>query len=243
MSTLVWAHRGASGYAPENTLEAFAMAAEMKADGIELDVQLTADGEVVVAHDETIGRVSNGSGYVKDFTLAQLKKLQFNRTHPEYTDARIPTLQEVYDLIAPTGLTVNVELKTSIFRYPGLQEKCIRIAERAGMQERIIYSSFWHPSLLELRQLLPEAKIGFLYADGWLNPAEYCRRWHGDALHPDQNAVDRELAERCRKEKIELNVWTVNKRADMQRLTDWGVNALITNYPDIARSVIEKKKQ
>lgn len=92
--TLVWGHRGASGYAPENTMAAFEKAVEMGADGIELDVQLTKDGELVVIHDETIDRVSDGSGWVKDYTYAKLIKHNFNRTHPEYEHAQIPTLEE-----------------------------------------------------------------------------------------------------------------------------------------------------
>ena len=92
--TLVWGHRGASGYAPENTMAAFEKAVEMGADGIELDEQLTKDGELVVIHDETIDRVSDGSGWVKDYTYAKLIKHNFNRTHPEYEHAQIPTLEE-----------------------------------------------------------------------------------------------------------------------------------------------------
>ncbi len=91
MNTKVWAHRGASAYAPENTLEAFELAAQMHADGVELDIQLTRDGEMVVTHDEEIKRVTGQPGYVKDYTLAELKQMQFNRTHPEFDNARIPT--------------------------------------------------------------------------------------------------------------------------------------------------------
>lgn len=96
MKTKVWAHRGASAYAPENTLEAFLLAAEQGADGVELDVQLTKDGEMVVVHDEEIDRVSDGSGFVKDYTLAELKNLNFNKTHLEYQNVKIPTLATVY---------------------------------------------------------------------------------------------------------------------------------------------------
>ena len=97
--TKVWAHRGASGYAPENTLDAFRKAVEMGADGIELDVQMTKDGELVVIHDETIDRVSNGKGWVKNYTYEELKKFNFNKTHLEYTKEEIPTLEQVYLLI------------------------------------------------------------------------------------------------------------------------------------------------
>ena len=123
--TLVWGHRGASGYAPENTMAAFEKAVEMGADGIELDVQLTKDGELVVIHDETIDRVSDGSGWVKDFTYAKLIKHNFNRTHPEYEHAQIPTLEEVYALIKPTDLTINVEIKTGVVFYPEIEERVL----------------------------------------------------------------------------------------------------------------------
>lgn len=103
----VWAHRGASGYAPENTMDAFRKAIEMKADGIELDVHLTKDGEVVVIHDEVLDRVSDGTGRVQDFTCNELKKFNFNKIHPEYEKEEIPTLEEVYQLIKPTDLTKN----------------------------------------------------------------------------------------------------------------------------------------
>ena len=111
MQTQVWAHRGASYYTPENTLAAFEKAIKMGADGIELDVQMTKDGELVVVHDETINRTSNGKGYVKDYTLEQLKKYDFSNKHITYKGEKIPTLQEVYELIKPTSLTINVELK------------------------------------------------------------------------------------------------------------------------------------
>ena len=151
MKTQVWAHRGASAYAPENTLEAFRLAAEMGADGVELDVQLSRDGELVVAHDETIDRVSSGTGYIKDYTLAQLKKLSFNRLFPKFKDARIPTLKEVYELLKPAGLTVNVELKTGIILYPEIEEKILALTASMGMEDRVIYSSFCHPSLVRLK--------------------------------------------------------------------------------------------
>ena len=144
MKTKVWAHRGASAYAPENTLEAFRLGAEQGADGVELDVQLSKDGELVVIHDETIDRVSGGHGYVRDYTLEELRKLQFNKTHPEYQDVRIPTLGEVYDLLKPLGLEINVEIKTGIYFYPGIEEKLYLLEKEKGMQGKIIYSSFNH---------------------------------------------------------------------------------------------------
>ena len=109
--TKIWGHRGASGYAPENTLEAFRLAAQMGADGVELDVQLTKDGEIVVIHDEWIDRVSDGSGLVVNYTLEELKQFNFNKTHPEYANVcRIPTLREVLEELKDTGLIINIVL-------------------------------------------------------------------------------------------------------------------------------------
>lgn len=105
----IFAHRGASAYAPENTLEAFQLAVDQGAHGVELDVHLCRSGEIVVAHDETVDRVSDGTGRILDMTLQELKALHFNKTHPEFPDARIPTLEEVFQLLAPTGLEINIE--------------------------------------------------------------------------------------------------------------------------------------
>lgn len=187
MRTLVWAHRGASAYAPENTLPAFEKAAEMQADGVELDVQLTSDGELVVTHDESIERVSDGTGYVKDHTFAELRKMNFNRVHPEYTKVQIPTLEEVYELLKPTGLTINVEFKTGVFRYSGIEEKVLDLTARMGMEEKVMYSSFNHETLVHLRNLKSDVNTGLLYSDGWLDVAPYAKeKAKVNALHPGQ---------------------------------------------------------
>ena len=177
--TKVWAHRGASGYAPENTLDAFRKAVEMGADGIELDVQMTKDGELVVIHDETINRVSNGKGWVKDYTYEELKKFNFNKTHLEYTKEEIPTLEQVYLLIKPTNLTINVEIKTGIVFYPGIEERVLELTERLGMKERVIYSSFNHYTIRKIKESDPQAKTGMLYEDGIIDAVDYaCEKYH-----------------------------------------------------------------
>ena len=145
--TKVFAHRGASGYAPENTLEAFALAGEQGAQGIELDVQLTKDGEVVVIHDETIDRVSTGKGAVRDYTLEELRRFSFHNHKKEYEGVQIPTLREVLEQVKPGGMEVNIELKTGIYWYPGLEEKTVELVKAAGMENRVIYSSFNHYSV------------------------------------------------------------------------------------------------
>ena len=241
--TKVWAHRGASGYAPENTLEAFRLAIEMGADGIELDVQFTKDRQLVVVHDETIDRVSNGQGKVAEYTLEELKQFTFNRTHPAYEDCRIPTLEEVLTLMKPTGMTVNIELKTGVNFYDGIEDSVLRLVDRLQMQEQVIYSSFNHYSIRKVKELCPDAHVGFLYADGTLRMAEYAKENRAEALHPSVNNTQYvDLIPDCKEMGIALHVWTVNDKKDMERMTELGVDAIITNYPDVAYEVVKGEK-
>lgn len=125
MKTKVWAHRGASGYMPENTLPSFQKAVELGADGVELDIQLSKDGEIVVCHDEMVDRTSNAKGWLKDYTLAELKEMDFSYQFKELGKVSIPTMKEVFELLKPTNLIINIELKTGIFDYEGIEEKSL----------------------------------------------------------------------------------------------------------------------
>ena len=242
-NTKIWAHRGASGYAPENTLEAFRMAIEMGADGVELDVQFTKDRQLVVIHDETIDRVSNGHGRVADYTLEELKRFTFNKTHLEYENCRIPTLEEVLTLMKPTGVTVNIELKTGVNFYDGIEDSVLRLVDRLQMQEQVIYSSFNHYSIIKVKELCPDAHVGFLYCDGTPHMAEYAKKNHAEALHPSiYNMQYIDLIPDCKEMGIDLHVWTVNDRSDMERMVKLGADAIITNYPDVAYEIVKGKK-
>ncbi len=240
--TLVWAHRGASGYAPENTMEAFRMAEEMGADGIELDVQMTKDGELVIIHDETINRVCDGKGWVKDFTLAQLRKYNFNKTHPEYLRCEIPTLEEVYAWIKTTNLTVNVEIKTGVVFYPEIEDRVLELTKRMGLSDRVIYSSFNHYTVQKIKELDPAAETGMLYADGIVSPISYGAYVVGaDALHPAlYNLQYENFIEDCKKAHMKLHVWTVNEEQHMRMLCENRVEAMITNYPDLGRQIADE---
>lgn len=233
MSIEIWAHRGASGYAPENTLEAFEMAVDLHADGIELDVQLSKDGEIVVIHDETTERVSGKKGWVKDYTLKELKELNVNKTMQKYKEVKIPTLREVYELIAPTNLKINVELKTGIIFYDGLVEKVLKLTEEMGLQDRVWYSSFNHYTVKKIKQLDPSAKVGILYADGIVDVEIYAKALNADALHPAlYNCQFENVVEKCHDAGLKMHVWTVNEIEHIQMMLAAGVDAIITNYPD-----------
>ena len=237
MKTKVWAHRGASAYAPENTLEAFELAAKQKADGVELDVQLSKDGELVVIHDEIIDRVTDGKGKVKDYTVRELKSFKANQTHPEYANSVIPTLAEVYDLLKPTGLEINVELKTGIFWYKDLEKKVLELTKEMGMEDRVIYSSFNHYSIAKILELDPKASTGILYADIIYDVVNYAKKIGTGALHPATFHVQMaDFLQQYVESDLAVHVWTVNDKAEIERLMEAGVDAVITNYPDVAVS-------
>ena len=236
---LVWAHRGASGYAPENTLPAFQKAFQMGADGIELDVQMTKDGELVVCHDETIGRTSNGSGWIKDKTLAELKSLDFSCGQKDFAGVTIPTMREVFELLAPTDMIINIELKTGIVFYLGMTKKLLELTSECGFSDRVIYSSFNHYTIKHIREIAPEAKLGFLYADGTIDMPSYAIKHGVQALHPAlYNIQFPGFIEECRQRGLAVNVWTVNEEEHLGLCCKAGVDAIITNYPDKAFEII-----
>ncbi|MCM1217921.1 MAG: hypothetical protein NC548_25815 [Lachnospiraceae bacterium] len=160
----IWAHRGCSQRYPENTLLAFEKAARLQGlTGIELDIQLTGDGRLVVIHDERVDRTTEGFGCVKDFTLSEIKRLHI------YADdnptQQIPAMEEVLDLLEgrmQEGLRLNIELKNSVYPYEGMEEKIVELIRERGLQENVVYSSFSALSLEKLRKLDAEAEIGIL---------------------------------------------------------------------------------
>ena len=239
-NTKVIAHRGASGYAPENTLEAFLLAIEQGADGIELDVQLSRDGIPVVIHDETIDRVTDRTGNVKDYTLQELKELTVLKDRfPQYSQSKIPTLKEVLEAVKSSAIQVNIELKTGIYWYPDIEKKVAEIVEETGMKEKIIYSSFNHYSVQRIKEIVPDAETAYLYSDVILNVEDYARKTKVDGLHPAVYHV--KMADFLKgyiESGLNVRVWTVNEEADMKALTEAGVTAVITNYPDVAARII-----
>ena len=233
---LVWAHRGASYDAPENTLEAFRLAWKMGADGIELDVHLSADGELVVAHDETVDRCSSGTGRIVDMTLAELKELDFSNHKPGYRGVKVPTLEEAYALVKPTGMTVNVELKTGIVLYEGIEAKCASLAKAIGMQDRVFYSSFNHYSLLLMKEADKDARIAPLYQEAMVSPWDYAVRIGAQAIHPFYPTMATPgIMKHLEETGVLCNPWTVDGEIQLAWMKQLGVNAVITNRPDVAQ--------
>jgi glycerophosphoryl diester phosphodiesterase len=208
------------------------IAAKMGADGIELDIQLTKDGEIVVIHDETIDRTSSHSGKVNDYTLAQLKKINFNKrgiTPPKFME--IPTLHEVFELIKPLGLTINIELKTNVNRYNGIEKKALKLASQFGLLEKIVWSSFNHYSVQAVKLSDPQARTALLCSGGIIITAEQCEKTNAEALHCHINQLKKfpELAEDCQKREILLRPWVVDTEDDFQLAAQHKADAVFTN--------------
>ena len=243
MNQRIFAHRGASGYAPENTLEAFDLAVKMGAHGVELDVHICKSGELVVAHDERVERVSDGTGFIRDLTLKELKALRFNKTHPEYAHAQIPTLSEVFALLRRTELKINIELKNSWFDYEDLERKVIETAAREFSLDRVIFSYFSHRSMQRVKRIDPKLYCGLLYEGSLVKPWVYALMLGMDAIHPDFTEVmtpggECEAAHRV---GIQVNTWTVNDREIMETVLREGADILITNYPDVALECLARQ--
>ena len=153
---------------------------------------------------------------------------------------KIPAMEEVFDLLAPTGLTINIELKTGIVFYENIEEKILELAARKNWEDRVIYSSFNHYTVRRIKELNPAAKVGLLYADGPIDMPGYGHRLEADALHPAfYNLQYPNYMEDCRRYGLDVNVWTVNSAADLMKCREYGVNAVITNYPAKARELYE----
>lgn len=239
MKTKIYGHRGASGYAPENTLEAFQLAMEMGAEGIELDIHLTRDKQIIVTHDERIDRVSDGSGLISMLSLKDIKKHLFNRPHPEYTEARAPLLEEVLELVKPGKMSINIELKNSYNPYEGMESRCLELVAKMGMEDRVVYSSFNHHSMTYLKSLNPEAICGLLYDCSLLKPADYLKLSGVNALHPQFYDLlnNKPEYDEVRHQGGLIHVWTVNDDRDMRKVMEAGADILITNFPDRALAV------
>lgn len=233
----IYAHRGASAYAPENTLPAFQLAMEQGADGIELDVHLTSDGKLVVIHDEELDRTTNGTGLVKDHTLAELKALCADNGMPGYSDARIPTLREVLELVKPSNMLVNIELKTGILWYEGIEKKTLDLVAELGMEDRIIYSSFNHYSIAQVQRLAPEAETAYLFGDIPCDVERYAAARGVKGLHPGlYNVRMKDLLQVYLHSGLAVRVWTVNDEKDLRWLMEEGAD-VITNDPALALKV------
>lgn len=252
---LILAHRGASAYAPENTIAAFRLAHELGADGIELDVQLTRDKIPVVIHDETVDRTTNGKGRVSDLTIAEIARLDAGTWKTEdYRGEAVPTLAQVFDSLQdwlhPAGrirpCLINVELKTEKIFTDGLEQQALNVIARYGLENHVLLSSFSPFALHRARAIDARLPRGLLYDNTM--PIYLRRAWlrfwaDPQALHPEAPMIDAVYMQWARKKKLRVNTWTVDDPAEAIRLAQLGVDAIITNKPDAIRAALQRGEQ
>lgn len=235
------AHRGASAYAPENTLAAFELAVRQKADAIELDTKLTRDGHVVIFHDQTLERTTGAQGRVIDSSLAELRHLDAgSHFDVAYRGEQIPTLDEVFDLVGKHTF-VNVDLTNYASPTDRLPEKVAEIVKKHNMAERVLFSSFNPIALLRIHRSLPQVPIGLLAMDG--KKGAWARSWlgywlHYQSLHPALEDASPHLVERAHQRGCRVLVYTVNQPDDMRRLFQIGVDGILTDDPLTAKRIL-----
>lgn len=241
----VFAHRGYSGRYPQNTMLAFREAEKTGCDGIELDVQMTKDGQLVIIHDEAIDGLTDGTGYVRDYTYEELFRFRVTDNQQEaYGVQRIPTFEEYCVWVKDTGLISNVEIKSSVFYYENIEEKTVETIKKYGLSDRMLISSFNHLSIIRSRELAPEIRVGALLGhEGIGNPGYYCSKSGFDCYHPGIGGLTREAVLDCQEHGIAVNVWTVNDMGNLVRVYDWGCDTVITNYPDVCKCFLNAMTQ
>lgn len=228
------AHRGFSGRYPENTLLAFEKALEAGAEGIEFDVHLTKDGQLVIIHDELLDRTTDGKGLVTNHTLEELRRLDASAGFKGvYGVNRIPTLEEYFRLIEGREVFTNIELKTGIIWYPGIEEKTLAVIDRFGRRKDTVISSFNHFSILRMKELAPDLACGFLEESRIIAPAAYCVKHGIECWHPLCFDMTEDVVRELKSAGIRINAWMVDRREEMEDMLRKGVDGVITNYPDL----------
>lgn len=236
MTTKIYAHRGAREAAPENTIPAFEKALEMGAAGVELDVQCSSDGKLMVIHDFHLGDLTDGTGLTREQSAAELMKLDAgSHFSAEYANTRIPTLDAVMDLLQDRCV-VNVEIKSEDPEGGAEVEPLAEMITRRGLLDQVIVSSFNPMSLIKMRHVMPDVRIGLLFYKPL--PPHLAAAWTSSiigpqALHPHFSLVDEALMEWARELECAVNVWTVNEVDEARRLVELGVDVVMTDVPDV----------
>jgi len=243
---LVISHRGANRLAPENTLPAFRKALEFGVDGFENDVHLTADGHLVVCHDDTVDRTSSGSGLICEKTLDELRALDFGGWFsPDFAGEKIPTLEEFFALCGPLKV-INVEIKHAPDGSTAAAPAVVRLAKEMGVFDKLIISSFDVDMLQACLAEDTSTRVCFLYSPGSEeacdaiddDPGAFAKKYGLYAYHPFVMLVSQEYIDDCHAAGIVVNPWTVNQEHGIELLCEWGADGLITDDPALAMRIV-----
>ncbi|MBI3161703.1 MAG: glycerophosphodiester phosphodiesterase [Chloroflexi bacterium] len=240
---ILFAHRGDLAHAPENTLPAFQQALQKGADGVELDAKLTADGRVIVIHDSTVDRTTNGKGRVASFPFAEIRKLDAGKWFNEkFAGTKVPSLDEVFETTGKDKI-INIELTNYSTPRDGLTAKVCELIKRHSNHGQILFSSFFAYNLKIAAQMSPEIPRALLARPGILGLwARSFGFMFGDyqALHPHISNASREQIQRAHRVKRRIHVWTANTPEEINRLNEFGVDGIITDDPQTAARTLER---
>ncbi|MCY7749522.1 glycerophosphodiester phosphodiesterase [Bacillus inaquosorum] len=242
--TKIFAHRGASGQFPENTMLAFEKGIEAGAHGIELDVQLTKDGRIVVIHDERLDRTTSLKGFVKDTAYDVIMTANAAAGHDQtYSDIKVPLLEDVLSWAEKKNFLINIELKNSVIRYEGMEEKVLEAVKRFNIEERVILSTFNHESLALCARLAPHIERAALTSDVLYQADRYITSIPASGYHPKLNspATADKVLKKMRNSSIKVRQYTVNRPEDMKRLFEAGADGIFTDFPAKALALLKNK--
>lgn len=241
---MIFAHRGASNYAPENTLAAFILAVKLGADAIELDAKLSRDGQVVVIHDQTVDRTTPASGRVAEMTLEELRKLDAG-SHFDlaFKDEPVPSLEQVFEAVG-RKIFINIELTNYASKTDDLPLKVAQLVKRHNLSQWVMFSSFNPLALRRAHKVLPEVPIALLCLRG--QKGAWARSWLGalvgyQALHPHYSDVDESMVSKLHRRGCRIHPYTVNELNEMERLVQLDVDGLITDDPIRALRVAKRE--
>lgn len=233
---VIFAHRGSSAKAPENTLAAFELAARQGAPAIEFDVKLTSDRKVIIIHDPTLDRTTNGTGPVAKQSLAALRELDAGSwKSDEYRGEKIPLLDEVLEAVG-SKVYINIELTNYSTPFDGLVQEVVPLVKKHGLQEKVIFSSFSPFNLATAHRMLPTVPCGQLILEGRQGWAQRlaARLMSMEAEHPYTSDVDAQMVQHLHARGRRVHVWTVNDPQDMRRLYACAVDGIFTDDPLLA---------
>ena len=240
------AHRGASAYEPENTIASFTKAFDLGADGIECDVQRSRDGHLVIIHDGTVDRTTDGTGYVAEMTLAELRTLRIRGD--SHNRLCIPVLDEVLGLVVSGERFLNLEIKGESPQETHATARAV--AAKLAMltpqaRARLLVSSFEHASLLTFHAVIPDVRIAPLFGSDWRNydMVRRARQIGASAIHPAVRLVTPDLISRAHEAGLQVNAWTANRLPTLRELLRLGVDGVFTDYPDRAIALRNSLKQ
>jgi glycerophosphoryl diester phosphodiesterase len=235
----VFGHKGGNKWAPENTLASFRKCVE-RGYGIELDIHRCKTGELIVCHDAELSRTTNGSGFIKDKTLEELRKLSAGKWFsPEFADEKLPSLSEVFQLV-DGKVPIMVEIKNTPIEYPGIEDELLKLLSTYKARDQIIIISFDHEVLHRIHKKAPQCRIGFLDSAVPYDIGGYAHGLGAAAWHPAFDGIRSKDVADAHKAGILVNAWTMNKPKDWRAGAEMGLDGIVTDDPDSCDAFLHK---